>query len=86
MLFRAKAHNYKSHFAGLKNLKAGDRVVFTEMNGTVSTYAVETVSTVDPSDPDTVLGSGFDLVLYTCTTGGKAGTAVFCRRIPDEDA
>lgn len=77
------AHNYASHFGKLKNLSIGDRVLFTDMDGIVNTYAVEKLDTVDPYDVDAVLNSGYDLVLYTCTIGGGTRVTVFCSRIPE---
>lgn len=74
------AHNYYSHFGRLKELQLGDTVIFTDMDGIVNTYAVAQMDTVDPYDVDSVLSSAFDLVLYTCTTGGQSRTAVFCTR------
>ena len=74
------AHNYKSQFGGLKNLEAGDTVIFTDMNGVANTYRVEKRETIEPEDVDAVLNSGYDLVLYTCTLGGETRVAVFCER------
>ena len=34
----------------------------------------------DPTDVDAVKNSGYDLVLYTCTYGGKTRIVVFCDR------
>lgn len=75
------AHNYESHFGRLKNLRIGDYVIFTDMEGIVNLYAVEKLETLDPSEVDAVQNSGYDLVLYTCTAGAKARTTVFCSRI-----
>lgn len=74
------AHNYTSHFGRLKELNGGESVLFTDMDGIVSTYTVEALETLDPDDTETVLGGGSDLVLYTCTVGGGARVAAFCNR------
>lgn len=74
------AHNYDSHFGRLKNLNPGDRVTFTDMDGVVNTYSVTEIDTVSPESVDAVLHSGHDLVLYTCTKGGKTRVTVFCDR------
>ena len=50
------------------------------MEGIVSTYCVEKLETLSPDAVDTVLNSGYDLVLYTCTKGGRTRVAVFCDR------
>ena len=74
------AHNYRSHFGRLKELEVGDEVVFTDMEGIVNTYEVDTVRVISPEQTEQVENSGFDLVLYTCTYGGKSRVCVFCDR------
>ena len=74
------AHNYDNHFGRLKELSKGDTVIFTDMEGIVNTYFVEKLETLGPDAVDTVLNSSYDLVLYTCTKGGRTRVAVFCRR------
>ena len=46
----------------------------------VSTYCVEKLEKLSPDAVDTVLNSGYDLVLYTCTKGGRTRVIVFCDR------
>ena len=77
------AHNYVTHFGYLKKLVKGDSVTFTDMDGIVNTYAVEKTETLDPTSVDAVKNSGCDLVLYTCTIGGKTRVCVFCNRVPE---
>lgn len=74
------AHNYSTHFGRLKELSEGDTVIFTDMDGIVNSYSIAKIDTVDPYDVDSVLNSDFDLVLYTCTVGGKTRVTVFCNR------
>ena len=74
------AHNYQNHFGRLKELSRGDTVVFTDMESIVNAYSVEKVETLAPTEIDAVQNSGYDLVLYTCTIGGKTRVAVFCSR------
>lgn len=76
------AHNYKSHFGYLDRLQPGASVIFTDMEGTVYRYAVEEIRRLEPEDAEdvsSVFSSEYPLVLYTCTPGGKARVAVFCR-------
>ena len=76
------AHNYENHFGRLKELTKGDTVIFTDMEGTVYRYAVEEIRQLAPEDAEdvsSVFSSEYPLVLYTCTPGGKARVAVFCR-------
>lgn len=77
------AHNYVTHFGYLKKLIPGDTVIFTDMDGIVNTYAVEKTETLDPTSVDAVKNSSCDLVLYTCTIGGKTRVCVFCNRVPE---
>lgn len=74
------AHNYRSHFGGLKELAAKDEVVFTDMEGIVNTYRVEKKQVLEPDSVEEVENSGYALVLYTCTYGGKSRLCVFCDR------
>lgn len=78
--FVIAAHNYKNHFGYLSELKPGDAVVFTDMEGMEIFYEVEVVDTLNPTQVEAVQNSGYDLVLYTCTYSGKTRVAVFCNR------
>ena len=75
------AHNYESHFGHLKDLSVGEPVTFTDMEGIVNTYCVEKIETLNPNEVNAVQNSGYDLVLYTCTKGGKTRVTVFCDRV-----
>ena len=79
------AHNYPAHFGHLGELSEGDAVVFTDMENIVNTYSVAKIETINPYDVGSVLNSAFDLVLYTCTTGGRSRVAVFCDRAAEEN-
>ena len=74
------AHNYESHFGKLASLTAGDSVTFTDMDGIVNEYVVNKVEVLDPHSVEEVEHSGYALVLYTCTYGGKTRVTVFCDR------
>ena len=78
------AHNYDNHFGRLKELTAGDAVIFTDMDGIVNRYRVDDTVTIQPSEVEAVQNSGYDLVLYTCTTSGRTRVAVFCSRAPED--
>lgn len=75
------AHNYQNHFGRLKDLQEGNTVIFTDMEGIINTYSVEKIETLNPGDVDAVQNSGYDLVLYTCTKGGRTRVTVFCNRV-----
>ena len=72
------AHNYPTHFGKLKDLSQGDVIYFTDMDGIMGLYTVDTVSTISPWDIDLVENSGYDMVLYTCTYGGSRRVMVGC--------
>ena len=74
------AHNYESHFGYLYQLELGDQVIFTDMDGIENLYEVTGLDTLNPIEVDAVQNSGHDLVLYTCTKGGKTRVTVFCDR------
>ncbi len=74
------AHNYKSHFRYLSQLKVGDAVQFTDMDGRVITYAAAAIETLNPEEVDAVQNSGYDLVLYTCNPGGQTRIVIYCNR------
>lgn len=74
------AHNYKNHFGYLSKLEAGDMVMFTDMDGIENIYEVDHWDTLAPTEVEAVQNSGYDLVLYTCTYGGKTRVTVFCNR------
>lgn len=72
------AHNYKVHFGYLGNLKAGDLVIFTDMDAEVHKYIVNDVELLMPTDVDKVKDTGDDLILYTCNYGGTKRVVVRC--------
>ena len=75
------AHNYESHFGKLKQLKTGDLLTFTDMDGEKILYEVQVIDVLQPTAVDAVKNSDFDLVLYTCTYGGGSRVVVFCNRV-----
>lgn len=80
------AHNYESHFGKLGSVSVGDNVIFTDMDGVENHYIVQKTDILQPTDVDAVEHSGYDLVLYTCTYGGKTRITVFCDRITESAA
>lgn len=80
------AHNYESHFGKLGSVSVGDNVIFTDMDGVENHYIVQKTDILQPTDVDAVEHSGYDLVLYTCTYGGKTRITVFCDQITEPAA
>lgn len=74
------AHNYKKHFGGLASLSQGDSIVFTDLEGKQTFYEVWEVYTVEATDIEGMVNSGYDLSLFTCNYGGKARVTVRCMR------
>lgn len=72
------AHNYDTHFGRLSRIAPGDSVYFTDMAGSTTEYAATSVEQRDPSDAEGVRGSGYPLVLYTCSWDCTARVTVFC--------
>ena len=74
-------HNYDRHFGRLSQLQIGDTVEFTNMEGTVYTYAVGDLETLPPTATEEMIDSMWELSLYTCTPGGGDRATVRCERI-----
>lgn len=74
------AHNYKKHFGPLRRLSHGDEIIITDMDGEEIHYTVSRLEKISPKNPGAILESDSDLVLYTCTSGGKLRLTVFCER------
>ena len=72
------AHNYASHFGGLSKLVEGDSIIFTDMDGVTTTYAVVAQDVLNPYAVEEMTSGDFDLTLFTCTYGGKSRVTVYC--------
>ena len=79
------AHNYAAHFGRLKNLLAGDLVVFTDMNGGEFLYEVAEVETLAPTAIEEMESGDWELTLFTCTLGGQTRVTVRCHSLEDSD-
>lgn len=75
------AHNYASHFGNLKNLRMGDEVRFTDIDGNVFSYQVADMETLLPDAVEEMTDSGWDLSLFTCTIGGRTRVTVRCKSV-----
>ena len=72
------AHNYSTHFGRLKELRYGDEITFTDMDGNVFHYAVDNIETLTPDQDEVLRESEYPLSLYTCTIGGRTRLTVRC--------
>ncbi len=77
-------HNFKHHFRCLHDIEEGAFLSFTDMNGYVIEYQVTQVKIIDPTNVYEVINSEFDLILYTCTSGGQSRVIVCCDRLADQ--
>lgn len=71
-------HNYTSHFAKLRSLKAGDPVYFTDLDGNRFCYEVADLETLEPTDIEGMTTGDWDMTLFTCTYGNRHRLAVRC--------
>ena len=76
-------HNYSSHFGNLKELREGDIITFTDMDGNLFTYEMAERETLMPTSVEEMTGGDWDLTLFTCTVGGKSRVTVRCDRVKD---
>lgn len=79
--FVIAGHNYPTHFGRLSQLLPEDLILFTDMAGEVHCYRVVLVETLPATATESMLTSGFDLSLYTCTPGGANRVTVRCTSV-----
>lgn len=75
------AHNYPKHFGSLKEMKNGEEVSFTDMNGNTTRYQVVALEILPADSVDTVISGDYDLTLFTCTYGGENRVVLRCDEI-----
>ena len=74
------AHNYDHHFGRLNQLKSGDKIKFTDIDGNVFTYSVVEVDTLKATAIEEMESGDWDLTLFTCTLGGQSRVTVRCEK------
>jgi len=74
-------HNYKKHFAPLRQVSLGDRVEFLDTSGTSYVYAVAETEVLKPTQLDELTASEYALTIFTCTPGGYSRFVVRCNPI-----
>ena len=80
------AHNYTTHFGGLRNLIIGDEVRLTDGDGNVFTYKVSSLEQLQPTQVEEMCESDWDLTLFTCTLSGRQRMTVRCTLVSEESA
>lgn len=83
--FVIAGHNYENHFGRLHELKIGDEVYFTDMNGFCTKYTVGDMETLSPGQTRAMLETDWDLTLYTCTYSRTARVTVRCEKVHQND-
>lgn len=74
-------HRYRRHFRKLSTLGYGQRLTFTDVEGTVFTYEVMECEVIEPYEAEYLCSGDWDLSLYTCTPGGASRVVVRCERV-----
>lgn len=77
------AHNYRSHFGKLSQLRIGDELAFTDMDGKVTHFAVMAKNVLPPTAVEEITSGEYDLTLFTCTYGGASRVTVFCDKVTE---
>lgn len=75
------AHNYARHFGRLSKLEKGAEITYTDMEGAVWRYEVETTDVLAPEAVEEMLDAGYALTLFTCTYGGANRVTVRCKNV-----
>ncbi len=78
-------HSYKNHFRYIRNLTPGERVIFTDFEGTRFVYEVTAYEVIGGDDVEGMLSGEWDLSLFTCTYNGSARHTVRCKLVPEEN-
>lgn len=80
------AHSYKTFFRYIKNLKVGDALIFTNIDGNVYLYEVEVVEILSPENIKEMIENEFDLTLFTCTSDSQNRVTVRLNRVDGQIA
>lgn len=76
--FVIAGHNYTAHLGRISELRQGDEVLFTDMDGSVFSYTVSARETLPPRAVEEMTAPEWDLSLFTCTLAGTARVTVRC--------
>ena len=72
------AHNYQSHFGGLRTLPEGSEVFFTDAVGNRFSYYVAVTEALTPWSVDDMTSGEWPLTLLTCTLDSQNRVTVRC--------
>ena len=79
------AHNYDRHFGRISKLEIGDEVLFTDMDGVTTRYAVAAQEVLSPTAVGEMTAGEYALTLFTCTYGGASRVTVRCERAEEKE-
>lgn len=71
-------HNYPEHFGNLNQLKTGDEIIVTDMNGRSYYFSVSNIETLGAYDTEEMEAGEWDFTMFTCTIGGSNRVTVRC--------
>lgn len=77
------AHNYSRHFGKLKDLSAGDAVIFTDADGNEFCYVVAELEQLQPAAVEQLYAGEWALSLLTCTVGGQYRVVARCSTLEE---
>lgn len=72
------AHNYQSHFGGLRTLPEGSEFFFTDAVGNRFSYYVAVTEALTPWSVDDMTSGEWPLTLFTCTLDSQNRVTVRC--------
>ena len=72
------AHNYATHFGQLRNLRPGNEVVCTDIDGNEYRYTVTEMDTLAGTAIEEMEIGQWNLALFTCTLDGRTRVTVRC--------
>lgn len=79
------AHNYTTHFGRLSNLRVGDEITFTDVDGNEFLYEVAELETLAGTAVEQMQSGDWDLTLFTCTLSGQTRVTVRCNALMDSE-
>lgn len=75
------SHNYTRHLGSLRDLRVGDPVTFTDVNGKTTAYEVVAMDILPATAVDEMVAGEYDLTLFTCTYGTESRITARCDRV-----
>ena len=75
------SHNYAGFFDSLEELRAGDEVIFTDLNGRKFTYEISYTELISGWDGNKMFAGAktdWDMTLFTCTWSGYSRVTCRC--------